>query len=117
MYLKKAKSFGDCLVVGLNSDRSVRKIKGRTRPVQNERDRALILSSLSFVDAVTIFSEQTPLALIKTVKPRVLVKGGDWPISKIVGAREVESWGGSVKRVRLLKGRSTTAVLKKITKL
>ncbi len=117
MYLKKAKSFGDHLIVGLNSDLSVRKIKGKTRPVQNERDRALILSSLAFVGSVSVFSDPTPIRLIMAVKPHVLVKGGDWPLSKIVGAKEVKGWGGRVKRVRLLKGRSTTAVLKKISKL
>jgi len=117
MYLKKAKSFGDFLIVGLNSDSSVRQIKGRLRPVQTEHDRALVLSALEFIDSVSIFSDTTPLALIRAARPHVLVKGGDWPLSKIVGAKEVLSWGGKVKRVRLLKNRSTTSVLKKISKL
>lgn len=116
-YLQKAKAAGDCLIVGLNGDRSVRKIKGPSRPIQTERDRATVLTALTAVDFVTIFNEPTPLRAIQTIQPRVLVKGADWPMHRIVGAQEIRSWGGRVKRIRLVRGRSTTAILKKIMAL
>jgi len=112
-YLRKAKQFGDLLIVGLNSDRSTRKLKGPGRPINPEKDRAQVLGALSCVDYVSIFDEDTPLELIKTVKPHVLVKGADWPLHSIAGRREMLSWGGRVRRIRLLKGRSTTGILKK----
>ncbi len=113
-YLRKAKKCGDCLVVGLNSDHSVRVIKGEGRPVNRERDRAEVLSELSCVDAVTFFGDETPFRLIKRVRPDVLVKGADWSKGKIVGADFVESYGGKVKRIPLVKGRSTTRTLEKL---
>ncbi|MBI4358308.1 MAG: D-glycero-beta-D-manno-heptose 1-phosphate adenylyltransferase [Candidatus Omnitrophica bacterium] len=113
-YLEWANRLGDFLVVGLNSDRSTRKLKGRGRPIQSEEDRARVLCALSCVDCVTIFNAETPLALIRAVRPHVLVKGADWPLSSIAGHREVLSWGGKVKRIRLLKGRSTSKILKKL---
>ena len=116
-YLEKARLLGDCLVVGLNSDESVRRLKGRGRPVNAEKDRAGVLAGLECVDFVAVFNEQTPLHLIKLLRPDVLVKGSDWKSREIVGAREVHSWGGEVRRIILLKGRSTTATLKKIKKL
>ena len=113
-YLEKAKSLGDILVVGLNSDASVRQIKGPERPLTPEKDRLRVLAALEVVDYVTLFSEKTPLDLIREIKPHVLVKGADWKRGEIVGAREVESWGGRVKRIPLVPGRSTTALLRKI---
>ena len=113
-YLEKAKSLGDILVVGLNSDASVRRIKGPERPLTPEKDRLRVLSALEAVDYVTLFSEETPLNLIREIQPHLLVKGADWKGGEIVGAREVESWGGRVKRIPFVPGRSTTALLRKI---
>ncbi|OGW84356.1 MAG: hypothetical protein A3C35_01640 [Omnitrophica bacterium RIFCSPHIGHO2_02_FULL_46_11] len=113
-YLERAKRLGDYLVIGLNSDKSVRKIKGAGRPINSEKERARVLGALRFVDGIAIFNDETPLRLIKTVKPHILVKGADWAIQSIAGSREVSSWGGKVKRIPLLKGRSTSAILKKI---
>lgn len=115
-YLKKAKSFGDILIVGLNSDSSVRKIKGPNRPINKQTDRAYILLALEAVDYVVIFSEETPKRLIEQIKPNVLVKGADYKISEIVGADFVKANGGSVRRVRLSKGRSTTGIIKALNK-
>lgn len=115
-YLKRAKALGDVLVIGLNSDRSVRAIKGKERPLNKEGDRADVLGSLYFVDYVTIFGEPTPEKLIKKVKPDVLVKGGDWKINDIVGADFVASRGGRVVSLPFVKGYSTTALIKKIKK-
>jgi len=115
-YLEKAKSFGDILILGLNSDGSVRRLKGRGRPVHSEKDRLKVIAALEAVDYVTLFSEDTPLRLIHEVRPHVLVKGADWRENQIIGARETHSWGGKVKRIRLLPGRSTTGTLKKIKK-
>ena len=113
-YLEKAKHLGDILIVGLNSDASVRRLKGAGRPVNSEKDRLKILAALQAVDYVTLFSEDTPLALIKEIRPHALVKGADWKKGEIVGGRELKSWGGKVRRIRLVPGRSTTALLKKI---
>lgn len=113
-YLSKARDMGDILVVGLNSDSSVKKIKGKDRPINKEYDRAIVLASLFFVDYVTIFSETTPEKLIKKVRPDILVKGGDWKIEDIVGSSFVKSYGGSVKRIHFVKGYSTTSILKKL---
>jgi len=113
-YLAKAKSFGDVLIVGLNSDLSVRKLKGKNRPVQKQADRAIILLALESVDYVIIFGEQTPLNLIRLLKPKVLVKGADYKLSEIVGSDFVLENGGLVKRIKLTKGRSTSNILRKI---
>ncbi|MBK7140574.1 MAG: D-glycero-beta-D-manno-heptose 1-phosphate adenylyltransferase [bacterium] len=110
-YLQRAKSYGDCLVVGLNSDASVRRLKGPSRPVQRERDRAVILLALRSVDYVVLFSEDTPDQLIRQVRPQTLVKGADYKESEIVGATFVKSYGGAVRRVRLTAGRSTSSIL------
>lgn len=115
-YLERAKRLGSVLVVGLNSDSSVKRIKGRGRPVNSERDRLRVLAALEVVDYVTLFSEETPLNLICELRPHILVKGADWKASEIAGAKEVRAWGGRVKRVRLLGGRSTTFILEKIRK-
>ena len=112
-YLREAAALGDLLVVGVNSDASVRRLKGEGRPVQSARDRAYLLASLAFVFRVVVFSEDTPAALIGEVVPHVLVKGGDWKGREIVGAGFVRSRGGSVKTIRLLPGRSTTSILRR----
>ena len=116
-YLKKARSLGDMLVVGLNSDSSIKKIKGKDRPIVNEKERAEILSALESVDYVVVFKEETPIKLIESIRPKVLAKGADWSHGNIVGQEFVESTGGRVVRVRLVKGRSTTDIIKKISRL
>jgi D-beta-D-heptose 7-phosphate kinase/D-beta-D-heptose 1-phosphate adenosyltransferase len=113
-YLSKAKSFGDVLIVGLNSDASVRRIKGGRRPLQNQKDRAIILLALQAVDYVVLFREDTPDKLIRQVRPDVLVKGADYKISEIVGADFVRSYGGIVRRVKLTKGSSTSTIIRKL---
>lgn len=115
-YLQQAKALGDLLFVGLNSDASVRKLKGESRPIQKEADRAEIMSALSCVDFVTIFSEETPLELIKLVRPDILVKGGDWPIDQIVGGDFVQSIGGQVQSLILVEGKSTTKIIESAQK-
>ncbi|MCD6423341.1 MAG: D-glycero-beta-D-manno-heptose 1-phosphate adenylyltransferase [Elusimicrobia bacterium] len=111
--LEKAKSFGDVLIVGLNSDSSVRAIKPK-RPINSFKARANVVDAIKYVDFVCGFSEKTPLNLIKIVKPDVLVKGGDWKEREIVGSSFVLSYGGQVKRIALKKGFSTTQIVKKI---
>lgn len=113
--LRKAKSSGDVLIVGLNSDLSVRKIKGEKRPILSQNDRAEILASLEMVDYVLIFNEQTPYKIIVSLVPDVLVKGGDYRKDKIVGKEIVESSGGQVIRVKQVPGRSTRNIVRKIT--
>jgi len=112
-YLRKAAALGDVLVVGVNGDASVRRLKGEGRPVQAEADRAYLLASLSCVSCVVIFREDTPAALIERVIPHVLVKGGDWKGKDIVGSGFVRERGGSVRTIRFLAGRSTTAILRR----
>ena len=114
IYLNEAKSLGDVLVVGLNSDLSVRKLKGDERPVNNQEDRKFLLENLKAVDHVVVFSQQTPLALIKKIKPEFLVKGGDWKIQNIVGHDEVLSYGGKVKSLSLLDNYSTSGLIERI---
>lgn len=113
-YLTKAKSLGDILVVGLNSDKSVRRLKGKNRPINKQSDRAAVLLGLSSVDYVVIFTEDTPKKLIEEVKPDILVKGADYKIDKIVGADFVKSYGGLIKRIKLSPGRSSSKILKKL---
>ena len=113
--LSKAASFADVLIVGLNSDTSVKKIKGEERPVNSENSRALILASLIMVDNVAIFEEDTPIEIIKLIQPDVLVKGGDYTLDTIVGAKEVMANGGRVEIVPLMEGFSTTTIIKKIS--
>ena len=114
--LRKAKSFGDVLIVGLNSDSSVRKIKGDKRPILPQGDRAEILASLEMVDYVVIFREKTPLDLIASLVPDILTKGGDYKKNEIVGREIVESSGGRVILVKQIPGRSTRNVIGKIAK-
>lgn len=112
-YLQQARSLGDFLFVGINSDRSVQELKGPTRPIQNESDRAEIMAALGCVDFVCVFDEDTPERLIKQVRPDVLTKGGDWPIEKIVGYDFVQSYGGQVKSLQFVEGRSTSSIVEK----
>jgi len=113
-YLRRAAALGDVLLVGLNSDASVRRLKGEGRPVQGAADRAYLLASLSCVSYVTIFPEDTPARLIGEVVPHILVKGGDWKGKEIVGSDLVRANGGVVKTIRVLPGRSTTSILAKV---
>lgn len=116
-YLAEARALGDALVVGLNSDASVRRLKGQRRPVVSEKERAEVLQSLRSVDFVLLFSEDTPLQLIQKVKPDILVKGGDWKAKDIVGSDFVLKRGGRALSLSFVKGRSTTSLLKTIQKL
>jgi D-beta-D-heptose 7-phosphate kinase/D-beta-D-heptose 1-phosphate adenosyltransferase len=113
-YLRKARSLGDILVVGLNTDRSVRQIKGEKRPIVPQGERAEVLAALEFVDYVVLFDEPDPFALIEKVKPTILVKGADWPKDKIIGRDVVEKGGGRVVRIPLVRGASSTGVIEKI---
>lgn len=113
-YLEAARKLGDKLVLGLNTDRSVRALKGDTRPVIHEQDRARVLAALEAVDAVILFDEDTPLNLIAAVRPDVLVKGNDYREDEVVGGQEVKSWGGKVALVEIVPGRSTSGILQKI---
>ena len=112
-YLQEARQLGDLLVVGVNSDASVKRLKGPTRPVQIENDRAEILAALAAVDFTVIFTEDTPENLIHKVKPDILVKGGDWQIEQIVGAPFVQSYGGKVMSLQFVDGKSTTKLIEK----
>ena len=116
-YLRQARQLGDALVVGLNSDRSVRAIKGPERPITAEDERAEIVAALACVDAVVVFDEETPHDLIAAIQPDVLVKGADWAADAIVGRDIVEARGGRVVRVPVEQGHSTTAIIKKIKAL
>lgn len=118
--LARARALGDGLILGLNSDASVRSIKGDLpgpkRPVNGEAERAFVLAGLESVDFVVLFHEDTPLELIRAVRPQVLVKGGDWDVSRIVGREVVEADGGKVVSLPLLPGYSTTGLIEKLTK-
>ena len=116
-YLREAKKTADVLVLALNSDSSVRSIKGEKRPLMNEKERAEILTALECIDFVTIFQELTPLELINYLKPDILIKGGDWPEEKVVGREEVKKWGGRVAIIPEVEGKSTTNIVEKIKKL
>src|SRR5690349_3112779 len=115
--LSQAAKEADFLIVGLNSDASVKKLKGDTRPVNNQDARALLLASLVMVDAVVIFEEDTPLELIKSIMPDVLVKGGDYTVEQIAGAKEVIANGGRVVINPILEGFSTTAIIGQLRKV
>ncbi len=114
LYLEQARALGDALVVGLNSDESVRRLKGSPRPVMEEGARAMLLAGLESVDAVTVFHEDTPRDLISALLPDVLVKGGDYGGEEIVGREEVEAVGGEVRVVPFIQGHSTTALIRRI---
>lgn len=116
-YLRDARMQGDVLIVGVNSDESVKKLKGPNRPINSEDDRAMVLTALENVDHVTIFDEETPYELIKLVIPDVLVKGGDWEVSEIVGNDIVLKNGGEVKSLQFVAGKSTTDIIEKIQQM
>ncbi len=113
-YLAKAAQEGDILVVGLNDDASVSRLKGAGRPVQDQESRALLLASLQFVSVVVLFSEDTPLNVIKLVQPDVLIKGADYTVGNIVGSDIVLAKGGEVKTIELVEGFSTSSILNKV---
>lgn len=115
-YLQQAKSLADILIVGVNTDRSVQILKGPDRPIQNEKDRAEILVSLKSVDHTILFDDETPLNLIKRIKPDLLFKGGDWKISEIVGSDFVLGYGGDVRSLQFIQNKSTTALIEKSQK-
>lgn len=110
-YLAAARDLGDCLVVGLNSDASVKRLKGENRPINNENDRALVLAALSFIDYIILFEEDTPKNLIEQVRPDILVKGGDYKIEDIVGADFVQKNGGKVLTIPFVDGYSSTKII------
>ena len=116
-YLAKAKQTADVLFIGINTDASVRALKGKHRPLNPLKDRMSVLSGLECVDYICPFSEETPLKLITALKPDILAKGGDWKIKDIVGAPLVKSYGGKVVRIPFKKGYSTTSLIKKISSL
>lgn len=113
-YLNEAKAQGDLLIIGLNSDASVKRLKGENRPINNQDDRMKMLLNLKAVDCVQIFEEDTPLSIIKLISPKVLVKGGDWKINQIVGSEYVLSIGGEVKSLMFKDGYSTTNLIKSV---
>jgi rfaE bifunctional protein nucleotidyltransferase chain/domain len=113
-YLKRAKSLGDVLVVGVNDDASVRRLKGPPRPITSQDDRASILAALVSVDYVCLFAEDTPLELITALRPDVLVKGADWAVDAVVGKDLVEKHGGTVQTIEFLPNRSTSGIIAKI---
>lgn len=113
-YLYQARNLGDALMVGVNTDNSVKRLKGEMRPINGEYDRMMLLASLYFVDYVVLFDEDTPLQLIKSVRPDILVKGGDYTRDTIVGADFVESTGGEVVVISFVEGYSTTKVINKM---
>jgi rfaE bifunctional protein nucleotidyltransferase chain/domain len=113
--LAAARESADALIVGVNSDESVRRLKGQARPVRSDAERAFVLAALECVDLVVIFPEDTPLNLVSHLKPDVIVKGGDYSEDTIVGATEVKSWGGRVLVVPLTPGHSTTAIIRKLS--
>ena len=113
-YLAKAAELGDKLIIGLNSDASVKRIKGESRPINNEANRAALLAALFFVDAIVIFGEDTPLNLISTLLPDILVKGADYTVENIVGAKEVLANGGEVKTIDFVDGHSSTSIIEKL---
>jgi D-beta-D-heptose 7-phosphate kinase/D-beta-D-heptose 1-phosphate adenosyltransferase len=111
--LEQARALGDRLLVGLNRDASVRRLKGPRRPVVGERQRAEVLAALECVDWVVLFGETTPQSLIRSVRPAVLAKGGDWNLDEIVGREDVESWGGRVERLRVIPGVRTSHMIER----
>ncbi len=113
-YLEKAKQLGDVLILGLNTDESVRRIKGINRPINNETDRGIVIDGLRCIDFVTLFNEETPQSLIESIIPDVLVKGGDYTVDTIVGADTVIKNGGQVITIQLVEGKSTTNIINKM---
>jgi D-beta-D-heptose 7-phosphate kinase/D-beta-D-heptose 1-phosphate adenosyltransferase len=115
-YLEAARRLGDVLIVGINDDRSVRRLKGASRPLQRLMDRSRVLAALESVDWVVSFGGLTPLSLIRMIRPSVLVKGGDWAAERIVGGAFVTAYGGEVRTIPLVPGRSTTRLLQRLSR-
>lgn len=115
-YLAKAADLGDYLIIGLNSDESIKRLKGADRPIHSVNDRAFALAALGFVSAVIVFEEDSPIKLIESLKPNVLVKGADWEKSKVVGSDFVEANGGRVELIEFLEGYSTSSIIERIKK-
>lgn len=113
-YLAEAKELGDILILGLNSDSSVKRLKGKDRPINNEKERAVVLSALYTISYIVIFEDDTPYKLIKHIKPDILVKGGDWKPEDIVGSDIVNSYNGEVKSLSFIEGKSTTDIINKL---
>jgi rfaE bifunctional protein nucleotidyltransferase chain/domain len=116
-YLDAAKKLGDVLIIGLNSDKSVKRLKGPARPINNESDRSLVLAALCLTDYVVIFDEDTPYNLINSIKPDVLVKGGDWKPKDIVGSDILHEYGGKVISLLYIAGKSTTSIINEVKEL
>jgi D-beta-D-heptose 7-phosphate kinase/D-beta-D-heptose 1-phosphate adenosyltransferase len=114
LYLQSAKTLGDVLVLGLNSDASVARLKGKTRPIVSETERSIVLGGLEAVDYICIFTEDTPMELIRKLKPDVLVKGGDWQVDQIVGADFVMSYGGEVRSLEFVPGISSSNIIERV---
>jgi len=115
-YLSKAKDLGDILLIGLNTDDSVKRLKGNNRPIKNQQERSVLLASLQFVDGIILFNEDTPYDLIKKIEPDILVKGSDYKKEEIVGADVIKNTGGEIITIDFLEGYSTTSILDKIRK-
>jgi rfaE bifunctional protein nucleotidyltransferase chain/domain len=115
-YLQEAKDKGDILIVGVNSDSSIKKIKGKNRPIVDQKNRLGLLAALTCIDYLVLFKEDTPLRLIKRIKPDIIIKGADWEKDKIVGSDFVKSYGGKVLTIKLVKGLSTTNLIDRIVK-
>jgi len=113
--LTAARSRGDTLIVGINTDESVARLKGPDRPVRNQAERAFVLAALEAVDLVVLFEQDTPLELVRALRPDVIVKGGDYTVDSIVGASEVQGWGGEVVVVPLTPGQSTSSIIEKLS--
>ena len=115
-YLWEAKGLGTKLILGINSDQSISRLKGPSRPIKNEENRIAIMASLACIDMVVLFDDDTPIQLIKSINPHILVKGGDWAIDQIVGSQDVIDNGGSVQSLSFIDGYSSTAIIDKIKK-
>jgi D-beta-D-heptose 7-phosphate kinase/D-beta-D-heptose 1-phosphate adenosyltransferase len=113
--LTAARSRGDALIVGINTDQSVARLKGPDRPVRNQAERSYVLAALEAVDLVVLFEQDTPLELVRALRPDVIVKGGDYTVDSIVGASEVQGWGGEVVVVPLTPGQSTSSIIEKLS--
>lgn len=114
LYLEEAKNCGDILILALNSDESVKRLKGPTRPINSQQDRAIVLAGLSSIDHIVVFDEDTPYNVIKSIIPDILVKGGDWTIDQIIGSDIVKENGGEVISLSFQEGKSTTGIIRKV---